>query len=311
MKIGDILYHEQHGKLVVSGSKYSPIGNRVVLVAKDEKGKERPLDGTETPYANHLKAMRSDEESVKKEAEAEGEKGKKHDEIIALLSEVKEAITTGNDAILKKEVVNVETKEVTIPAFPKEMTVNVPDLSDIEKKLDKIVSKDDTGTKELIRDIISELKQTKTDKGVSDAIIGLGKILPKTTDYSGILKEISEKIVKEIPIDTFKIDEDQFKLLTKAIANIRGGGGSGGLVAVMDVERNQINPATEEKQDLELTAVKRGLYIPTFNYCAQVQASTTDTWTFKTGGAGGTTVATVVITYTDSTKAVISNVAQS
>lgn len=72
-----------------------------------------------------------------------------------------------------------------------------------------------------------------------------------------------------------------------------------------------INPATEEKQDAEITAVKRGLYIPTFDYCAQVQASTTDTWTFKTGGAGGTTVATVVITYTDATKAVISNVAQS
>lgn len=48
-----------------------------------------------------------------------------------------------------------------------------------------------------------------------------------------------------------------------------------------------------------------------WDYTALVQAATTDTWTFKTGGAGGTTVATVVITYTDATKATISNVARS
>lgn len=34
----------------------------------------------------------------------------------------------------------------------------------------------------------------------------------------------------------------------------------------------------------------------------------TETYTFKTGGSGGTTVATIVINYTDSTKDFISNV---
>jgi len=47
-----------------------------------------------------------------------------------------------------------------------------------------------------------------------------------------------------------------------------------------------------------------------YDYVAQVQAATTDTWTFKTGGSGGTTVATVTITYVDATKAVILNVAR-
>ncbi len=46
----------------------------------------------------------------------------------------------------------------------------------------------------------------------------------------------------------------------------------------------------------------------TYDYAAQTQAATTDTWTFKTGGSGGTTVAVIVITYTDSGKATISNV---
>jgi hypothetical protein len=35
--------------------------------------------------------------------------------------------------------------------------------------------------------------------------------------------------------------------------------------------------------------------------------ATTDTWVFKSGGLGGTTVATFVQTYTDSTKATVSN----
>jgi hypothetical protein len=38
--------------------------------------------------------------------------------------------------------------------------------------------------------------------------------------------------------------------------------------------------------------------------------STQEVYTFKTGGAGGTTVATITINYTDATKANISNVAK-
>lgn len=45
-----------------------------------------------------------------------------------------------------------------------------------------------------------------------------------------------------------------------------------------------------------------------YDYAAQVQAALTDTWTFKTGGAGGTTVKTITITYTTTDKDVISNV---
>lgn len=55
-------------------------------------------------------------------------------------------------------------------------------------------------------------------------------------------------------------------------------------------------------------AVTNGLSLPAYDYVSLAVAATTDTYTFKTGGAGGTTVATVTITYTDSTKAVISTV---
>ncbi len=39
--------------------------------------------------------------------------------------------------------------------------------------------------------------------------------------------------------------------------------------------------------------------------------STTETFTYKTGGSGGTTVATVTVVYTDSTKVYISSVTKS
>lgn len=45
-----------------------------------------------------------------------------------------------------------------------------------------------------------------------------------------------------------------------------------------------------------------------WDYAALVQASLTDTWTFKEGGSGGTTRGVLVITYTDSGKGTISTV---
>lgn len=47
-----------------------------------------------------------------------------------------------------------------------------------------------------------------------------------------------------------------------------------------------------------------------YDYISLAQATLTDTWTFKSGGAGGTTVATVTVTFTDATKATISTVAK-
>lgn len=47
-----------------------------------------------------------------------------------------------------------------------------------------------------------------------------------------------------------------------------------------------------------------------YDYISLTQNSTQDIWTYKNGGSGGTTVATVTITYTDATKATIDDVAK-
>jgi len=55
-----------------------------------------------------------------------------------------------------------------------------------------------------------------------------------------------------------------------------------------------------------------GSFIPTaFDYVGATYDTTSDTWTYKTGGASGTTVRTILVTYTDSSKSYISSVAAS
>ena len=45
-------------------------------------------------------------------------------------------------------------------------------------------------------------------------------------------------------------------------------------------------------------------------FSADRSGATTNVWTYKTGGSGGTTTATITITYTDATKAFIASAAK-
>lgn len=72
-----------------------------------------------------------------------------------------------------------------------------------------------------------------------------------------------------------------------------------------DYQKLKVNSSRElVVADIDLGNVFFGT---TIRYAALTQAATTDTWTFKTASAGST-VAVIVITYTDSTKATISTV---
>lgn len=60
----------------------------------------------------------------------------------------------------------------------------------------------------------------------------------------------------------------------------------------------------------ERVTIANSLVQVPYDYISLTQATTTDTWVFKNGGAAGATVATVTITYTDVSKSVISTVAK-
>lgn len=51
-----------------------------------------------------------------------------------------------------------------------------------------------------------------------------------------------------------------------------------------------------------------GLSIPIWDYMSLSTVTNTETYTFKSGGSGGTTVAIVTVVYTDATLATISTV---
>lgn len=59
-------------------------------------------------------------------------------------------------------------------------------------------------------------------------------------------------------------------------------------------------------------SLSSGLSLPEYDYLSvDYTNSTTETYTFKSGGSGGTTVSTIVVVYTDSTKENVSTVTKS
>lgn len=60
-----------------------------------------------------------------------------------------------------------------------------------------------------------------------------------------------------------------------------------------------------------LTQSVQGLNINGYDYLSLAQNATQDIYTYKVGGAGGTTLATVTITYTDNTKQTLQTVVKS
>jgi len=75
-------------------------------------------------------------------------------------------------------------------------------------------------------------------------------------------------------------------------------------IGVLDESEARINPATEEKQN-----AIAGLVTEPFDFIgATYPDTTTETYTFKSGGSSGSTVATVTVVYTDATKEFISTV---
>lgn len=73
-----------------------------------------------------------------------------------------------------------------------------------------------------------------------------------------------------------------------------------------------LTPQTDALTDTQLRATavptQSGLGIPIHDAMAYTPAATTDTYVYRTGGIAGSIVATVVMSYTDATKAVLTTV---
>jgi hypothetical protein len=68
--------------------------------------------------------------------------------------------------------------------------------------------------------------------------------------------------------------------------------------------------ATSANQDTQTTLLQgiAGMIPSAYDYISQTIGATSKTFIFKTGGAGGTTVSTITVNYTDVTLSVMSSV---
>jgi len=205
------------------------------------------------------------------------------------------------------------------PEFPKEIAVNTVDLSNVEDSLSKILSKEVD-----LRPLIDEFKKTKDVERLVKAIKEI-----KTVDYTEAFTSLATKLEElgdEIKKKKLPLSDDG-RIQVEVDRTGGGGGGAGGLSTVDSTKLQTL--ATEETQLLVKTAIEgitldtsllateetlqalQGFQIPVHDHLALTEAATTDTWVYKTGGAAGTTVATVLITYTDSGKGTITTIAKS
>ena len=77
---------------------------------------------------------------------------------------------------------------------------------------------------------------------------------------------------------------------------------------------NILGWATEEKQDDIIAELQNltGFEIPAYDYIATTYPTTTqEVYVYKTGGSGGTTVATITVNYTSEIKEYVLNITKS
>lgn len=138
------------------------------------------------------------------------------------------------------------------------------------------------------------LKTSLTE--VVTAIRGIVIPQPAEPDLSDVEKKLEEanKLLK--------------KLVEKPIA-AAGGGGGGGTTVFKDASNNA-GPVTLTADNNVPTVNMASLVTRNYDYVAVTAGSTTDTYAYKSGGSGGPTVTTMVITYTDTTKNTIQSMAK-
>lgn len=128
--------------------------------------------------------------------------------------------------------------------------------------------------------------------------------------------EIPEIVIPEITVQAPEMDLDLSPLLEaiKSLKDVIRRTSANTLTKMqamsgpnaVTVRKGQIRVNNTSNESIPVVS---GLSLPKFDYVSNsISPATTETYTFKTGGASGTTVATVTIVYTDSTRVDISTV---
>lgn len=202
---------------------------------------------------------------------------KKVDNLGVLLTDIRESLTAMKD----KE--DPETPDFSKPT--------VDAVKELQKELTKAISKIDTKP---------QIKVDAPAVNVSPPSVDLKGVERAVDKLSGSFKDA---------IKLIKIPENDDSALTEIMSNVLD------QLSSIDkgVRTKPQAPNTIKVTNPDGTNVGGGKLVTVpFDYVGVAYPnSTTETYTYKTGGSGGTTVATVTVVYTDATKANISTITRS
>jgi len=126
--------------------------------------------------------------------------------------------------------------------------------------------------------------------------------LKNTSDQLNNLHFTGDKLQVDAVIETGDIEIGAVEI-KDATSDTRATVGTNGLYTEVRASALPSGAATSDKQDSQTTVLQSiaGFNLPAYTYVARAwNAGTfTETWTFKTGGSGGTTVGTITIVYDD------------
>lgn len=176
--------------------------------------------------------------------------------------------------------VSVSTPEVTVPKIdtPVIPKIELPTINVPEIKVPEIVI--DTKPLEVaLVKAISKIKIPAPEVTVKTPKIDMPK-MPEFT-YPKSMSVGLENITRDSPMPVILVDDKGKYVKQITDISVSGGGGGGGA-----------------------TQTFNGMSVPAYDYVAVTYPSTTtEKFTLKLGGSGGSTVCTLLLTYSDATKA--------
>ena len=215
-------------------------------------------------------------------------KAKKHQELLDSNASIKDAITALKQAIELKEDVDMSVVVAEILNL-KESLIFKEDIDRLTTAIEK--QSNESVTPENINQLIDKIGDINNDD-VIIAVNNLSKLLAENTTHSQKASDyMPVRRVRKVG-QVFIFDDDPHQ------TTVMGGGGGGGVQTSLIRNNNSLAVVNTDGSSI-------GGLIPNqdFDYIdIQQTSATVETYVYKQGGVSGTTVQTITVTYTDSSK---------
>jgi hypothetical protein len=277
------LHHKQQMERLTSLEKSLVVSLRQLVQFLDGKT-------TKTEVVNQLKSIKTPD----------------IDKVVSALEKLDSSVKGGKiDISPLVKGINALEKQLTelpksLPKAPEQLdTIKVSNLAELDfKSLEKAIK----GLK---------LEAPEVNVAAPEVKVDAPDLKPLQESLLDVIKAV--KAIPEVPQTDLtgvekRLDESNKKLQT-LIEQPKGGGGGGSGVSYQDANGRPVRVEVDSSGNVPVSITGTLVAGVDYDYLdVQQTDSDTETFVFKTGGSGGTTVRTIVVNYTSSTKSDIDNV---